>query len=1760
MKEKNQIIEKLLQLGKKHKILVYPTLALVAIVSAFSYLYYWSKGSGKKFIATMLALVLFVSQSLFLTASASEEGLANDLIIEEQEAGLIQSDGGNIEGGGQEEPLVTSDAASELPTITSITAPAQTTYVFSTNTSEDVVKSNFPTTLTCTIHSGSGDYTSDLAVNWSTGSFSNSSYAECTYVPTFVNESSYTIDSTAVKPTLTAQFRDTYQVKFVNNGGTTSDISFPMVNGSYIGLVNETYQMPNNVRTGYTFLGWYDNPEFTGSPITAYTGTSTNSVTFYAKWDKVKVTYYGNGGITTDGDTTTSREVNTGEAYTIENVFTRTGYTFSHWLTDSNSGQSYDKNAVISPTSKVDLYAQWVPREYTVSFDSNGGTGTMSTCNYTYGSADVLPANTFTKNGYRFTGWSLTGGDSNSSSKILNNAVSIGNALDSFFNTGSDTAAVNVTLYAVWEKSTITFEENKKDLSLSLEYGDTIENQTIICDNYVGAFTYEIPDEEKTKLEEYGFSLQNSGNQLSITGTAGKITEAPITLHITTTAVGTDPQISEVLTVTLEIEPAVITLSGIHGAEKTYDGTAIIDINELSVAQAQITGTVNGDRLTIDLSHATAYFDTKDAGEGKTVYVVNALLEGTNSEYYTLGDLPLEIPGAGTINKKDIKLVITGDAYQYVGEAGPSEFVPEITLAEGYELCLDDTVDVFTMKYRFIENPLKNDITGYEITASAEADNYNVVSCDVQGRLMVKQDEAELDVNYSLSQNLENGAQWYTEDLVITPKLQHGNHYYDEITMDGGVTWVDSLTFTQESEYNGQYITIQMRNSETNAVTTETNILVQVDTSAPTYVSVSFEAGSGSLLESIGNFFRYGNFFKESIAATLEFEDNISGNDVLYYDLAGNGEFDRTARIKDNKVTIFIPDGTNNEVQFYAVDIAGNRTATGSLAGDADGNWWVVERTSPEIIGYQVKDLNGQFIGPVTDSYGNRWYNEPVSIVANILEADSGILKVEWDINGEIIIEETDSRQASNDALTYSQDLLESGDYSITVKAIDNAQNESEVYNITETRDIKLDVDDPIITVANNDATEWAQKRTISFTVEDVTSGVNYVVITSPSGSEFQPQLEDGVYSFEANQSGTYVITAYDKAARSVSVDVDIERLSTAVPDDVKVTVTPEEANGSENWYVTIPTILIEPVSEENGEAPVHTYYKLWSGENEPESSIECKENTTISVPSDGVWKLKVWAVSESGVMSAKTYEQTLYVDTEIPNITIDSTIAGNNSQTVKFIVVDNGSGVERSSIKVMYQDEALDVKLTPLDNEAGYMGSFEISSGGSYVIQADDIAGNSGEAVTYKPMTMRVNTVKDITTTSATVGVIVKKGTYNISITKIEYKEVTEENFVEVIPLKSVDEDGNVALSYGFTNLKQNTRYAYRVSAVSELGETLTYVGYFKTASGEETGANVIGQAIDYDNSQATIEISLLEGNTVLAVTEIASGEYFSFANVQDGNYNISATNGETRKNVSVTVAGGQVVDPTEGICIILRKGQNTSVLIGSVDTPNVSADGLESIFTYDSVNYTEADAEWIANGGAVEFCLEVNQLAAGSVPKADMSALYSYLGDKRVAGAYLDLSLWKIRTGSSGRTESKEKVSEISGGAKIRIVIPIPTDLQDKSDLRVVRIHNGVVQELADLDSSAKTYTIESSLFSTYAFVYTKVTEGSISDETQNTASTGTGVTSTNLSSLRTQGSSSYTNNGSPKTGDETPLAVLAFIGLISGVGFVILKKKIK
>ena len=180
----------------------------------------------------------------------------------------------------------------------------------------------------------------------------------------------------------------TYAVTLNTNGGTINNGN---VTGYTYGVGAALPAADDMTYTGHTFKGWYDNENLTGSPVTAIGGAETGNKEYWAKWeiDQYTITFDTNGGseiapITQDYGTEIAAPDNP----------TRKGYTFKGW----------DKEIPKTmPADNITVKAQWEINQYTIAFDTNGGSE-IDSITQDYGTEITVPDNP-TRKGYTFKGW-----------------------------------------------------------------------------------------------------------------------------------------------------------------------------------------------------------------------------------------------------------------------------------------------------------------------------------------------------------------------------------------------------------------------------------------------------------------------------------------------------------------------------------------------------------------------------------------------------------------------------------------------------------------------------------------------------------------------------------------------------------------------------------------------------------------------------------------------------------------------------------------------------------------------------------------------------------------------------------------------------------------------------------------------------------------------------------------------------------------------------------------------------------------------------------------------------------------------------------------------------------------------------------------------------------------------------------------------------------------------------------------------------------
>ncbi|MDG0889326.1 InlB B-repeat-containing protein [Paracholeplasma manati] len=222
------------------------------------------------------------------------------------------------------------------------------------------------------------------------------------------------------------------KITFIENGGVElEDLT--------IKTTDTSVTLPTPVRDGYTFDGWFTDEDLTLPFTIAALLTQSGGITLYAKWTQVlnqfTVTYQTNGGSNIAPVSYTS-----GETMVEPAAPTKEGYTFNGWYGDSELTQSYTFGPM--PDSNLTLYAKWTINQYTITFESNGGS-TVTALTGDYQTLITKPINPI-KVGYTFIDW------------YLEPAFTT----PYVFNTMGSS---NITLYAKWQINTytVTFESNQ---------------------------------------------------------------------------------------------------------------------------------------------------------------------------------------------------------------------------------------------------------------------------------------------------------------------------------------------------------------------------------------------------------------------------------------------------------------------------------------------------------------------------------------------------------------------------------------------------------------------------------------------------------------------------------------------------------------------------------------------------------------------------------------------------------------------------------------------------------------------------------------------------------------------------------------------------------------------------------------------------------------------------------------------------------------------------------------------------------------------------------------------------------------------------------------------------------------------------------------------------------------------------------------------------------------------------------------------------
>lgn len=321
-----------------------------------------------------------------------------------------------------------------------------------------------------------------------------------------------------------------YTIAYNANGGSLGSVPSTQTktHGTALTITSE-----KPTRSGYTFGGWALSKAEADDGRWYYSSGSScgknEDLTLYAVWseNKLTVNYYSNYATSAFADAlnTVGSDKNVKvwtydfyydndySTYGLANYsnssgsvyMTRTGYTGTgNWVLLENAAVAVNENEGFSSgqelaelfgkslktgNASINVYAEWKINTYTITYNSNGGTGSMSSQSVDWGEGFTIPISTFKREGYKCIGynvkrssdnkWYVTGQKWQSDSDIELNGYTKKLYIQGEDNhimgtswTDGTTKTDTFTFYAVWEISGVVYIDNGVSFDPYLAYID----------------------------------------------------------------------------------------------------------------------------------------------------------------------------------------------------------------------------------------------------------------------------------------------------------------------------------------------------------------------------------------------------------------------------------------------------------------------------------------------------------------------------------------------------------------------------------------------------------------------------------------------------------------------------------------------------------------------------------------------------------------------------------------------------------------------------------------------------------------------------------------------------------------------------------------------------------------------------------------------------------------------------------------------------------------------------------------------------------------------------------------------------------------------------------------------------------------------------------------------------------------------------------------------------------------------------------------
>ena len=530
--------------------------------------------------------------------------------------------------------------------------------------------------------------------------------------------------------------------------------------------------------------------------------------------------------------------------------------------------------------------------------------------------------------------------------------------------------------------------------------------------------------------------------------------------------------------------------------------------------------------------------------------------------------------------------------------------------------------------------------------------------------------------------------------------------------------------------------------------------------------------------------------------------------------------------------------------------------------------------------------------------------------------------------------------------------------------------------------------------------------------------------------------------------------------------------------------------------------VVIKAVFEENAKAAHFisiTNDGNGTGNASSASAAMGEEITLTAIPNAG-YHFREWqSVSGSAIVTDNKF---IMPDEDI---IIKAVFEENAKAGYSIYIINDGNGTGNASSVSAVQGE--EITLTAMPNTGYHFVEWQVISGSAivfdnrfimpdgditikaifekdmYAIAASPASTNFGIAAAGYDETPFVQTV-----------VISNTGNQNIIL-----MQPTCENYEISMLSRNVIEPGETA---GFTiQPKMNLTAGIYDDMITITGSngaiTIVKVKFQVTVPTPGTGSisgTVIDDSLPEPGKLSGVTVSVKRGEEMLGTLKTDTDGAFSFINLPYGIYSLVAVKGD--QIVTKIIIVSQVA--TNGD-VILPKGMKNTEVITKSSTPPVAADGLNDLFVKTSPEQekgvTSDDLNVVDQGGSVEIILIAERKEVHEHPE-EVQKLQNAAGPDKKLGLLLDLTVLKEVTPSAGNTTTTT-LTELPD--MLKITIELLPELQGRTDLTVMRVHEGVAEVLPSDNNGREYFTIEGNYlilyvnkFSAYAIAYGEAESG--------------------------------------------------------------------